>query len=74
LGEHIDQEDVKAKSKFMSGIAGGRPLADGPAPITAITVGVELVSQLLIENDLEGNLIIQSLLTSRFPMNCKYVV
>jgi hypothetical protein len=44
LSEHIEQDDVKVKSKFMSDIAGGRPAADGPAPSTAVTVGVELVS------------------------------
>jgi hypothetical protein len=47
LSEHIEQDDVKAKSKFMSDIAGRRPSLDGPPPITAITVGAELVSILL---------------------------
>jgi hypothetical protein len=44
MSEHIEQDDVKAKSKFMSDIAGGRPSSNGPPPITAITVGAKLVS------------------------------
>jgi hypothetical protein len=43
LAEHIDQDEVKSKSKFMSKIAGGCLFADGPAPITAITIGAELI-------------------------------
>jgi hypothetical protein len=35
---------MKAKSKFMSDIAYGHLTTDGPAPITLIHVGVELVS------------------------------
>jgi hypothetical protein len=48
LGEHIKQEDVKAKSKFMSDIAGGCPPTYGLGPITAVNVGAELVSHCLI--------------------------
>jgi hypothetical protein len=58
LAEHIDQKDVKAKSKFMSGIAGGRASADGPAPITAITIGAELIRHSFIGTDVHGNFII----------------
>jgi hypothetical protein len=44
LSEHTEKDDMKAKLKFMSDIAKGRPAADGPVPIIAITVGAELVS------------------------------
>lgn len=42
--ELCKQDEVKAKSKFMSHIVGGRPATDGLAPIIAVGVGAELVS------------------------------
>jgi hypothetical protein len=47
LGNHKEQEDVKAKSKFMSDIAGGSPTTNGPASVTTVHVGAKLKSVLV---------------------------